>query len=72
MQKMYTKVPSIIGNVISVRPTGVRTGDLALVGKSYANVIKLDNDLVYLQVFAGTQGVSRTGTVRFLAKPMMV
>ena len=72
MQKIYTKIQSIIGNVISVRATGVRTGDLALVGKSYADVIKLDNDLVYLQVFAGTQGVSTTDTVRFLGKPMMV
>ncbi|HIX07753.1 MAG TPA: V-type ATP synthase subunit B, partial [Candidatus Borkfalkia faecipullorum] len=59
-------------NVVSVRATGVRNGDLALVGSSYANVIKLDNDLVYLQVFAGTQGVSTTDPVKFLGKPMMV
>lgn len=43
-----------------------------MVGDSYANVIKLDNDLVYLQVFAGTQGVSTTDPVKFLGKPMMV
>ena len=72
MQKIYTKIESIVGNVISVRATGVRNGDLALVGKSYANVIKLDNDLVYLQVFAGTQGVSTRDTVKFLGRPMMV
>ena len=72
MQKIYTKIESIVGNVVSVRATGVRNGDLALVGSSYANVIKLDNDLVYLQVFAGTQGVSTTDPVRFLGKPMMV
>ena len=72
MQKVYTKIESIVGNVISVRAQGVRNGDLALVGKSYANVIKLDKDLVYLQVFAGTQGVSTRDTVRFLGKPMMV
>ena len=72
MQKVYTKIESIVGNVISVRATGVRNGDLALVGKSYANVIKLDHDLVFLQVFAGTQGISTTDTVRFLGKPMMV
>lgn len=72
MQKIYTKIESIVGNVISVRATGVRSGDLALVGKSYANVIKLDNDLVYLQVFAGTQGVSTRDTVKFLGRPMMV
>ena len=72
MQKIYTKIQSIIGNVVSVRASGVRNGDLALVGNSYANVIKLDNDLVYLQVFAGTQGVSTTDPVKFLGKPMMV
>lgn len=72
MQKIYTKIQSIVGNVVSVRASGVRNGDLALVGDSYANVIKLDNDLVYLQVFAGTQGVSTTDSVKFLGKPMMV
>ena len=72
MQKIYTKIQSIVGNVVSVRAEGVRNGDLALVGNSYANVIKLDNDLVYLQVFAGTQGVSTTDPVKFLGKPMMV
>lgn len=72
MQKIYTKIQSIIGNVVSVRATGVRNGDLALVGNSYANVIKLDKDLVYLQVFSGTQGVSTTDTVKFLGRPMMV
>lgn len=72
MQKIYTKIQSIVGNVVSVRASGVRNGDLALVGDSYANVIKLDNDLVYLQVFAGTQGVSTTDPVKFLGKPMTV
>ena len=72
MQKVYTKIESIVGNVVSVRAEGIRNGDLALVGNSYANVIKLDHDLVYLQVFAGTQGVSTTDTVRFLNRPMMV
>ncbi len=72
MQKIYTKIQSIVGNVVSVRATGVRNGDLALVGNSYANVIKLDDDLVYLQVFAGTQGVGTADPVKFLGRPMMV
>lgn len=72
MQKVYTKIESIVGNVVTVKATGVANGDLALVGKSYANVIKLDNDTVYLQVFAGTQGVSTTDPVKFLGRPMMV
>ena len=72
MQKIYTKIESIVGNVVTVRAQNVRNGDLALVGKSYANVIKLDGDMVYLQVFAGTQGVSTTDSVKFLGRPMMV
>ena len=72
MQKVYTKIESIVGNVVTVRASGVRSGDLALVGESYANVIKLDRDLVTLQVFSGTQGVSTTDPVRFLGRPMMV
>ena len=57
MQKVYTKIESIVGNVITVRAKGVRNADLALVGDSYASVIKLDKDKVSLQVFAGAQGV---------------
>ncbi len=72
MQKIYTKIESIVGNVVIVKADGVRNGDLALVGNSYANVIKLDKDLVYLQVFSGTQGISTTDPVKFLNKPMMV
>ena len=72
MQKVYTKIESIVGNVVTVRAEGVRNGDLALVGDSYANVIKLEKDMVSLQVFAGAQGVSTTDPVRFLGRPMMV
>lgn len=48
MQKVYTKIESIVGNVVTVRASGVRSGDLALVGESYASVIKLSGDLVSL------------------------
>ena len=76
MQKVYTKIDSIVGNVITVRATGVRNSDLAEVttstGKSYANVIKLDGDRVSLQVFSGTQGVSTGDSVRFLGHPLQV
>ena len=72
MQKVYTTIESIVGNVVTVRAEGVKYGDLALVGDSYATVIKLDKDLVSLQVFAGAQGVGTSDEVRFLGKPMMV
>ena len=72
MQKVYTEIRSIVGNVVTVKAEGIRNGDLALVGDSYASVIKLDKDIVSLQVFAGAQGVSTTDPVRFLGRPMMV
>ncbi len=76
MQKVYTKIESIVGNVITVKAEGVRNSDLAEIststGKSYANVIKLDRDLVSLQVFAGAMGVSTGDSVRFLGYPMRV
>ena len=76
MQKVYTNIESISGNVITVRAEGVRNSDLALVtsahGESLANVIQLDHDLVTLQVFSGSRGISTGDKVRFLGKPMRV
>ena len=76
MQKIYTKIESIVGNVITVRAEGVRNNDLAEIttsrGKGYANVIKLDGDIVSLQVFQGAMGVSTGDSVRFLGVPMKV
>ena len=72
MNKVYTKIESIVGDVITVRAEGVRYNDLAVVGKSFANVIKLDGDLVSLQVFAGAKGISTNDAVRFLGVPMRV
>jgi V/A-type H+-transporting ATPase subunit B len=76
MKKVYSKIESITGNIIQVKAEDVRYGDLAEIdtafGTSLAEVNKLDNDLVSLQVFAGGQGVSTGDTVRFLGRPMQV
>ena len=76
MQKVCTKILSIIGNVIMVRAQGVAYEELAEVttswGKSLAQVIKLDGDKVYLQAFAGSRGISTGDEVRFLGHPMQV
>ena len=76
MQKVYSKIESIVGNVITVRALGVSNGDLAIVtagsSQSYANVIKLEGDLVSLQVFSGAQGISTGDQIRFLGVPMRV
>jgi V/A-type H+-transporting ATPase subunit B len=76
MSKVYSRIESIAGNVITVKADGVRYGDLAQIntsfGTSLAEVIKLDRDLVSLQVFAGGRGVSTGDEIRFLGKSMQV
>ncbi|MDR2071729.1 MAG: V-type ATP synthase subunit B [Treponema sp.] len=76
MKKVYSKIESITGSVITVRADGVRYGDLAEVdtvfGVSLAEVNRLENDLVSLQVFAGGRGISTGDTVRFLGREMQV
>jgi len=76
MNKIYSRIESITGNLITVRASNIENGELAEVatryGTSLAETIRLDNDLVYLQVFAGGRGVSTGDEVRFLGHPMQV
>lgn len=79
----YSKVVAIVGDLLKVSvpaalaDTGQRVafGDLGLVEdpsgfRSLARVIKLEGELVALQVFAGTKGLSTRASVRFLGHPM--
>lgn len=76
MRKVYSKIESIAGNVITVSADGVRYGELAMVsslyGSSLAEVIQLNEDKVSLQVFTGAKGVSTGDEVRFLGHAMQV
>ncbi|HQL32546.1 MAG: V-type ATP synthase subunit B [Treponema sp.] len=76
MKKVYSKIESITGSVITVRANGVKYGELAEIetrfGTSLAEVNKLDGDLVSLQVFAGGRGVSTGDEIKFLGKEMQV
>ena len=76
VNKVYNRIESIIGNVITVRANGVKYKELAQIntrfGKSLAQVNKIDGDVVSLQVFAGGQGVSTGDEVRFLGHEMRV
>jgi V/A-type H+/Na+-transporting ATPase subunit B len=76
MKKVYNRILQVAGNVITVRATGIKYEELAEItsrrGKSLAQVIKLDNDLVTLQVFAGCRGISVQDEIRFLGHPMQV
>ena len=70
MSKVYNRIESITGNVITVKAADVRYNELAQIntrfGKSLAQVNKIDGDIVSLQVFAGGQGISTGDEVRFL------
>lgn len=80
----YSNILGIVGDVLKVRVPAHGSGDfsvafndLALVEeqggfRSLARVIKLEQELVTLQVFAGTQGLSTEASVQFLGYPMRV
>ena len=76
MNRVFNKIETIAGSVITVKAEGVRYNELAQIttrfGKSLAQVIKIDGDTVSLQVFAGGQGVSTGDEVRFLGHEMRV
>ena len=76
MKKVYSKIESINGSVITVKAEDVSYKELAQVqtsfGASLAQVNKLDRGLVSLQVFAGGRGVSTGDEVRFLGREMQV
>lgn len=76
MKKIYNKIISIAGNVITVKAEGIAYEELAVIttqrGESLAQVIKLEDDLVSLQVFTGSRGIATNDKVRFLGHPMQV
>ena len=76
MNKVYSKIESINGSVITVRAEGVKNGELAQIetafGTSLAEVTRIAGDTVSLQVFAGGRGVSTGDQIRFLGHEMQV
>ena len=76
MHKVYTNIGQIAGDVITVEAEGVGNNDIAEIrtsrGASLAQVIRLDGKKAFLQVFAGSRGISTGDRVRFLGHPMRV
>ena len=76
MNKVYSKIESINGSVITVRAEDVKYGELAEIttsfGTSLAEVNRINGNLVSLQVFAGGRGVSTGDQVRFLGHEMQI
>ena len=76
MQKVYTNIIQIAGDVITVEAQGVGYLDIAQITTfrdvSLAQVIRIDGEKISLQVFAGTRGVATGDEVRFFGHPMRV
>jgi len=76
MKRIYSRILQIAGDVITVEAEGVGYKELAQIdskaGTSLAQVIRMDGNRTYLQVFSGSRGVSTGDKVRFLNHPMRV
>ncbi len=76
MRTIYNKIWRISGNVIMVQAKDVGFGDLAMVSapgvSTLAEVIKIEGDKIYLQVFGGTSGISTDSEIRFLGHGLQV
>ena len=73
---IHTGIKDISGNVISIEAEGVKYGEMATIktslGKSLAEVINIEGNTVFLQVFIGSTGVSTDDEVTFLGHGMKV
>ncbi|HHV36866.1 MAG TPA: V-type ATP synthase subunit B [Candidatus Cloacimonetes bacterium] len=67
-QKIYTKLNQITKATCSVKATGVGSEELATVGGRLAQVVKIVEDEITLQVFAGTEGIGTDAEVIFFGK----
>lgn len=67
-QKIYTQITRITKATCSVKATNVGYDELATVDGRLAQVVKIINDEVTLQIFQGTEGVPTNAEVIFLGK----
>ncbi|TWU08813.1 V-type sodium ATPase subunit B [Symmachiella macrocystis] len=73
----FTRVLSIVGDILKVRAKNIGLGDLAVVenwdgDRSLAQVIEIQEDEVSLQVFTGGKGLSTEARVQFLGHASQV
>ena len=68
-QRVYTKLLGITKATVTLRAEGVSNEELALVGGRLAQVVKIQGDMVTLQVFSGTEGIPTNAEVVFYGEP---
>jgi len=77
MRKVYDRILDMRGNLITVAAEKVFLGELAKIEKKdgqsvYASVLRIDEDLVTLQLFENTRGLFTGDKVIFLKKEIEV
>ncbi|WP_347840548.1 V-type ATP synthase subunit B [uncultured Draconibacterium sp.] len=65
-QKIHTKIDQITKATCSLYASGVGNEEMAMVNNRLAQVVKIENNLVTLQVFSGTEGIPTNAEVVFL------
>ncbi|HSX38806.1 MAG TPA: V-type ATP synthase subunit B [Chlamydiales bacterium] len=73
MRKVYDRIIDMRGNLITVAAEGIFLGEVALIQKgngtsTFASVLRFDEELVTLQVFESTRGISTGDRVIFLGR----
>jgi len=71
-QKIYTKLTQVTKATCSVHASGVGYEELATVSGRLAQVVKIINETVTLQIFAGTEGIGTDAEVIFFGNPPML
>lgn len=65
-QKIHTKIDQITKATCTLRASGIGNEEMALVNDRLAQVVKIEGDLVTLQIFSGTEGIPTNAEVVFL------
>ena len=68
-QRIYTQLEAITKATVSVKAQGVSNDELATVAGRLAQVVKMKDDTVTLQVFEGTDGIPTNAEVTFFGEP---
>ncbi|MBE9468855.1 MAG: V-type ATP synthase subunit B [Bacteroidetes bacterium] len=68
-QKIYTKITQVTKATCSLSAPGIGYEELAIINGRLAQVVKINRDIVTLQVFSGTEGIPTNAEVVFMGKP---
>lgn len=71
-QKIYTKLSQITKATCTLEAAGIGYEEMALVDGRPAQVVKINGNMVTLQIFPGTEGISTKAEVIFLGRPPVI